>query len=212
MSSLKLWIDGPDGQLEARLRVCHPTKALAVLTHPHPQHGGTLDNPVVFHADRALHQNGFTTLRFNFRGVGGSAGQFDEGIGELRDLEAAVRWLRRLKPEAPLMIVGYSFGAWCAYRLAQEDTSISGLTLIGLPLEIYPFAQRDRLESCLAIVQPSNDEFGGLEQVQSFLDTPGKPARLWIVEDSTHLLQGRAADAARQIVAATQACLARLDV
>jgi alpha/beta superfamily hydrolase len=95
----KLWIPGPAGRIEAALRVAAEPPATAVVAHPHPVHGGTLHNPVVFHSERQLHEIGLTTLRFNFRGVGGSQGMHDEGRGEVEDLAAAASWIRGLSPD-----------------------------------------------------------------------------------------------------------------
>ena len=98
----KLWIPGPAGRLEAALRAACPSHGAAVLAHPHPLYGGTLHNPVIFHADRELNRAGLTTLRFNFRGVGESEGVHDEGRGELGDWAAATAWLRGMALEGPL--------------------------------------------------------------------------------------------------------------
>ena len=97
-----LWIEGGDGRLEAALRTASLPRAAAVLTHPHPLYGGTLHNPVVFRTDRELNRAGWTTLRFNFRGVGSSEGTHDEGRGEVEDVGAAVSWLRGIVPDVPI--------------------------------------------------------------------------------------------------------------
>ena len=86
----KLWIEGPAGRIEALLRVAPAPRAVAALAHPHPQHGGTMHNSVVYQVEHALHDAGVTTLRFNFRGVGTSSGSHDEGVGEQHDLRAAL--------------------------------------------------------------------------------------------------------------------------
>ena len=88
----RLWIEGPTGKLEAALRPTGTPRAAAVIAHPHPLYGGTLHNPVVFHADRELNRMGLWTLRFNFRGVGESDGFHDEGRGEIADVGACAAW------------------------------------------------------------------------------------------------------------------------
>src|SRR4249920_2859672 len=103
-----IWIDGPAGKLEAALRVAPDPRGAVVLAHPHPLYGGTLHNPVIFHADRELNRRGSTTLRFNFRGVGESAGVHDNGLGEVHDLAAAVRKARAMAPAKPMFVAGYS--------------------------------------------------------------------------------------------------------
>ena len=106
-------LTGPAGRLEAELhrpRTIDPTFR-ALVAHPHPLYGGTMDNGVVMLATRALVTAGGETLRFNFRGVGGSAGDYDEGRGERLDLAAAIAALRDRAPALPLLVAGYSFGA-----------------------------------------------------------------------------------------------------
>ena len=135
----KLWIPGPEGRLEASLRVACPARAAAVVAHPHPLHGGTLHNPVVFHTERELHRAGLTTLRFNFRGVGSSEGTFDEGRGETQDVGAAASWLRGVALGTPLLLVGYSFGSVCSIAHAARDRNVRGIVAIGMPVRLYEF-------------------------------------------------------------------------
>ena len=156
----KLWIPGPEGRMEAALRVAAEPCATAVVAHPHPLHGGTLHNPVVFHSERRLHELGMTTLRFNFRGVGDSAGTHDGGRGEVEDLAAAASWIRGLCPERPLILVGYSFGSVCAVKLAVREHTIRAVVGIGLPTRTYEFEEIARLGRPMAVVQASADEFG----------------------------------------------------
>ena len=201
----KLWIDGPAGRLEAALRTACPARAAAVVAHPHPEHGGTLHNPVVFHADRELHRVGFTTLRFNFRGVGSSEGAYDDGRGEVDDVGAAVSWLRGVAPGLPLFLVGFSFGSACSIRYAVGDDSVSALIAIGLPVGRYPIPGIAQLGRPLAVVQADNDEFGSLEEVRSALAVARPEGRLYTVEGTTHLFPQRAPDAALQVIRAAEA-------
>jgi alpha/beta superfamily hydrolase len=191
----KLWIPGPAGALEAALRVSCPARAGAVVAHPHPLHGGTLHNPVVFHTDRELFRRGFTTLRFNFRGVGTSEGAHDEGRGEVEDLAAAASWLRGVALGLPLFLVGYSFGSVCSIRLAQNDRSITALIAIGLPVREEPLDEIARIGQPLAVVQGSDDEFGSPEEVETVLRRAGSRAKLLELPGSSHLFPGRAAEA-----------------
>lgn len=156
--------------MEAALRVAAEPSASAVVAHPHPLHGGTLHNPVVFHAERQLHELGMTTLRFNFRGVGDSQGTHDDDRGEVEDLAAAASWIRGLCPERPLILVGYSFGAQCAVRLAAREHSVRAVVAIGLPTRTYPFEEIVGLGKPLAVVQASDDEFGSPDEVRALLN------------------------------------------
>lgn len=198
----RLWIEGPAGRLEGMLRISSPSRGAVVVGHPHPLHGGTLHNPVVFHADRELNRDGWTTLRFNFRGVGASDGTHDEGRGELEDFSAAASWLRGLDPTAPLVAAGFSFGSWCAVRYAVAEPSVAAVIAIGLPVQIYPFDELARLARPLAVVQADRDEFGEPAQVEALLARSRLEPRIRIVAGTTHLFPGRAADAGAQVALA----------
>jgi len=112
-----------------------------VFCHPHPQFGGDMYNRVIHIAVEAAQQEGFITLRFNFRGVGKSGGSYSEGIGEKEDVSAAIEFLHlNLKDQKlPLLLVGYSFGAWTGIPVAIKDHRIKGVAAISPPLEIYDF-------------------------------------------------------------------------
>jgi alpha/beta superfamily hydrolase len=195
----KLWIPGPEGRMEAALRVAAEPCATAVVAHPHPLHGGTLHNPVVFHAERELHEMGMTTLRFNFRGVGDSQGLHDDGRGEVEDLAAAASWIRGLCPDRPLLLAGYSFGSVCAVRLARREHSVRAVIAIGLPVRTYPFDEIAVLGKPLGVVQASDDEFGSPEEVRTVIDRARPRARLSIVEGTSHLFPKQARTAAARV-------------
>jgi alpha/beta superfamily hydrolase len=206
----RLWIAGRAGKLEAALRVASPARAAAVLAHPHPLHGGTLDHPVLFHADRALNRAGFVTLRFNFRGVGASEGAHDEGRGEVDDVAAAARWIGGLARGLPLLVVGFSFGSWCALRHAVADEAVAGVIAIGVPVALRPLEELPALGRPLAIVQAEHDEFGEPRAVRERIRGLDPPAELQVVSGTTHLFPGRAPDAAAAVAAAAERILARL--
>ena len=117
-------IDGPSGALEIAFTQPADTRvvALALICHPHPQFGGTMDNKVVQTLAKAFAELGFATMRFNFRGVGKSAGVFDDGIGETEDAAAALAWARSHLPEStPLVAAGFSFGCFVQTRLLPRS-------------------------------------------------------------------------------------------
>jgi alpha/beta superfamily hydrolase len=203
----RLWIQGPAGRLEAALRPGRDGAGVAVLAHPHPLHGGTLHNPVVFHADRALNRSGLTTLRFNFRGVGTSEGEHDEGRGEVEDVAAAVRWARTLLPDVPCVFVGYSFGSWCGIRHAVLDPGVTAVVAIGLPVKKYAFEVIGQLGRPFAVVQPEHDEFGTPQEIRRFTDLADPPALILVVPGTSHLFPGRAAEAGSRVVEAASALL-----
>lgn len=207
----RLWIPGPAGRIEAALRVAHAARAVAVVAHPHPLHGGTLHHPVVFHVDRQLHGLGLTTLRFNFRGVGGSDGEHDEGRGEIEDVGSAASWIRGLAPEQPLLLVGYSFGSLCSIRFALQEPAVRGLIAIGLPLREFPIREEImRFARPIAVVQGSADEFGAPDEVREILSAARPAGRLSVVEGAPHLFPKMAAAAAAAVEHETERMLAAL--
>ena len=197
----KLWIPGPAGRLEAALRVAARPRATVVVAHPHPQHGGTLDNAVVFHTERELHRVGMTTLRFNFRGVGTSEGQHDGGRGEVDDVAAAVAWLRGLADDVPALLCGYSFGSWCAVRYALRDRSIAGIVALGLPVDLYDVRGTIAgLGRPLLVVQAEQDEFGLPDAVRAAVEAARPPAAVRVIPETTHLFPGKAREVAAEVV------------
>ena len=146
-------IDGPAGRLEAAIDapVCDAalSQGVAVIGHPHPLYGGTMDNKVVQTIARALLQLGYTTLRFNFRGIGASEGAWDEGDGEKDDMMAVVGYARNLpefvdKPQVPLVLAGFSFGSYIASQvaeqLAQSEAPAQRLILVGVAASRFSVA------------------------------------------------------------------------
>ena len=115
------FIEGPAGALEAIVEeTAVPGSSYAVVCHPHPLYGGTMDNKVVTTVARALHETGIPTLRFNFRGAGASAGAYDDGVGETADADAVASWGAQRWPGRTLVIAGFSFGGYVGLRLAQQ--------------------------------------------------------------------------------------------
>ncbi len=133
--------NGPEGRLEGRYHHSKLTNApIAILLHPHPQYGGTMNNRVVFQAYQAFTRRGFSALRFNFRGVGRSRGAYDEGLGELSDAAAALDWLQSCNPDAPqCWIGGFSFGAWIGMQLLMRRPEITSFISIAPPASMYDF-------------------------------------------------------------------------
>lgn len=202
----RLWIEGPTGKLEGALRFAPSPPAAAVIAHPHPLYGGTLHNPVVFHADRELNRIGLLTLRFNFRGVEGSDGFHDEGRGEIADVAACAAWLRGAAPSVPLILVGYSFGSRCAVLHAHDDPQVAAVVAIGLPLRILDLSAVRTLDRPLAVVQGSRDEFGSPEEVRAL----APQAEVRVLDGAEHLFPGRAPEAGRAVAEVTRALLSRL--
>ncbi len=134
-------INGTAGRLEGRFsQGADPQAPIGLFLHPHPQHGGTMNNKVVFTLERAFRGHGFATLRFNFRGVGRSQGRFDRGCGEVSDAAAALDWLRTHQPDASeCWIVGFSFGAWIAMQLLMRRFGIDRFVAVAPPVNLMDF-------------------------------------------------------------------------
>ncbi len=125
--------------LEARLGLVEAARGGIVVCHPHPLYGGDMDNPVVVRAAEIAREVGLSTLRFNFRGVGGSAGAHDEGRGEQDDVRAALATLRAALPHGSLGLAGYSFGAWVSSRVADSASDLDAVCLIAPPVKMFDF-------------------------------------------------------------------------
>lgn len=134
--------NGPDGRLEGRYHHSSASNApIALVLHPHPQFGGTMNNKVVYTLFHAFVQQGCSVLRFNFRGVGRSQGVYDHGQGELSDAAAALDWMQIYNPNAAsCWIGGFSFGAWIAMQLLMRRPEISGFVSVSPPANMFDFA------------------------------------------------------------------------
>lgn len=133
---------GEDGRLEGRFTPGKTRNApIAIILHPHPQFGGTMNNPVVYHLYYTFVKRGFAALRFNFRGVGRSQGSFDHGQGELSDAAAALDWAQATNPDArACWIAGFSFGAWIGMQLLMRRPEVEGFISIAAPASLYDFS------------------------------------------------------------------------
>lgn len=134
-------INGPEGRLEGRYHHSkEPNAPVALLMHPHPQHGGTMNNKIVYILYHIFVRRGYSALRFNFRGVGRSEGVFDRGEGELSDAASALDWMQGYNPNARACWVGgFSFGAWIGMQLLMRRPEISGFLSISPPANMYDF-------------------------------------------------------------------------
>jgi alpha/beta superfamily hydrolase len=152
--------NGPEGRLEGRYSHSKRENApIALVLHPHPQHGGTMNNKVVYNLYHSFVNRGFSTLRFNFRGVGRSQGSFDDGQGELSDAASALDWLQTLNPNATdCWIGGFSFGAWIAMQLLMRRPEISGFVSIAPPANMFDFSFLAPCPSSGLILHGDNDE------------------------------------------------------
>lgn len=152
--------NGPDGRLEGRYhRGASPQAPVALVLHPHPLHGGTMNNKVTYLLYQTFAKRGFTVLRFNFRGVGRSEGVWGEGEGELSDAAAAMDWLQTQNPHASsFWVAGFSFGAWIGMQLLMRRPEFNGFISIAPPANMYDFTFLAPCPVSGLIVQGENDE------------------------------------------------------
>jgi uncharacterized protein len=138
----ELIINGPAGRLEARYHHEPASNSpIALILHPHPQFGGTMNNQVVYTLYHTFVERGFSVLRFNFRGVGRSQGFWDGGPGELADAASALDWLQIVKPDArSCWIAGVSFGTWIAMQLLMRRPELDGFICVAPPSNLYDFS------------------------------------------------------------------------
>jgi uncharacterized protein len=191
----RLAIAGPAGVLEG---IAHEAEGEAqplygIVCHPHPLYGGTMDNKVVYTVARALQTSGIATLRFNFRGVGASAGTYDEGAGETQDAAAvadfgAARW-----PNRRLILAGFSFGAFVALRLAlARDTA--RLITVAPPVGRFDFSELHAPECPWLVVQGDADEVVDPTAVISWVKRQHPGPELRVVHGVGHFFHGHLAE------------------
>jgi uncharacterized protein len=164
-------INGPEGRIEGRYHhVRTPAAPMAVILHPHPHHGGTMNNKVVYALYSCFVRRGFSTLRFNFRGVGRSQGSFDRGEGELSDAASALDWLQTYNPNAPTCwIAGFSFGAWIGMQLLMRRPEIEAFIAVAPPANVYDFTFLAPCPSSGLILQGDQDTVVPVEAVQKLV-------------------------------------------
>jgi hypothetical protein len=181
------------GRLECLLKEPPAPRRAAVVCHPHPKGGGTMNNNVVYRVAKALEEDGTAVLRFNFRGVGRSTGVYGEGVAETEDVRAALDFMATRHPTLPLWLAGFSFGARVGLAVAVDDARISKLLAVGLAVRMFDlgFLEQPRGGKPLAVVQAADDEYGARDEIEPFVAHLPPPTRLWIVEAATHLFPGR---------------------
>jgi hypothetical protein len=191
-----LELPGPAGPLEALFQACDGAapRAAALICHPHPRHGGTMHNKVVHRVAAVLHARGAATLRFNFRGVGRSAGDYDRGEGELADARAALGWLTARVPGVPVVAAGFSFGAWVAARLAAAEPALGTLVLVGPPVRVADFSPLQGLAVPKLVVQGDRDEVCPAADLEAVLPAWAPPLALRMVEGAGHFFDRRLAE------------------
>ncbi|PBS12968.1 alpha/beta hydrolase [Lysobacteraceae bacterium NML93-0792] len=186
VGDLEAIVDLPDADVDARPLV-------AVVCHPLPTQGGTMHNKVVTMAARALRELGASTVRFNFRGTGNSAGTYDEGNGETADLAAVVAWVRRERPGHALWLAGFSFGAYVSLR-ATDALQPDGLISIAPPAGRWDFDSIVLPQCPWLVIQGEADEIVDPQAVYDWLDDRGADAELVRMPDTSHFFHRKLMD------------------
>ncbi|MDP8961840.1 MAG: alpha/beta fold hydrolase [Actinomycetota bacterium] len=186
-----------DVRLEGNLATPdEPKGGAAVMCHPHPRHGGSMDSWMMPVLQRALADDGWPALRFNFRGVGNSEGSYEQGEGELKDVSGAVDYLlEQAGGDATLLIGGWSFGAHTTLRYALGDKRVAGWFGIGLPYRTREIDVPELSLDALArwtvpklFLHGSRDQIAGVEAIEELVHAAGAPKRLRIVDGGDHFL------------------------
>jgi uncharacterized protein len=205
-----LQISGPAGQIEAVMEMAEsPTQpVLAIICHPLPTEGGSMHNKVVTMSARALRECGIHTLRFNFRGVGSSEGQFDAGVGELEDLHAVAAWARTQHPDKTLWLAGFSFGSWVSIR-AADALQAGALISIAPPVgrRSWDFSNITLPQCPWLVIQGDADEVVDAQAVYDWVAQLPHPPQLLRLADTSHFFHGKLLDLRNGIKQAVHAWL-----
>jgi hypothetical protein len=190
---MTLDIPGPAGRLEALLETdpaAGPLRLAVVVCHPHPRFGGTLRNKVVHYVARGARRAAAVTLRFNFRGVGKSSGEYDQGVGEQDDFRAALTWMREQYPGLPLIAAGFSFGARVALAASCSDPRVERVLALGLPAGQGDWSYLARCPRPKHFVHSTRDQYGSREQMEALFRLAAEPKELLWIEAADHFFEG----------------------
>lgn len=194
----RVWIPQGDVALEGLRWVPEGATAApgVVLCHPHPLHGGNMKNSVVAAVWEALGPLGFALLRFNFRGVGRSGGEYDDGVGEVDDVLAALSFLSATPGVDPkrLAVAGYSFGAWTGGRAALRREGIEAVVLIAPPLEMWPMEELQTERRPQLAIVGDRDEYCSAAVFQKWFEGVKPPKEAVILPGVDHFFGGREGD------------------
>lgn len=190
-------INGPAGRIEARYH--HEpaqTAPVAIILHPHPQFGGTMNNQIVYHLYYTFVRRNFSVLRFNFRGVGRSQGLFDNGPGELSDAATALDWMQSYNPDArACWIAGVSFGSWIAMQLLMRRPEIEGFISVAPPASLYDFSFLAPCPSSGLMVNGGDDRVisteSVIELVEKLKTQKGVVIGHEVVPGTNHFFEGK---------------------
>jgi alpha/beta superfamily hydrolase len=188
--------NGPDGRLEGRFQPNPaPGAPIALILHPHPLYGGTMNNKVVFNLYQTFVRRGFGVLRFNFRGVGRSQGTYDNGQGELSDAASALDWIQGLNPNArQCWIAGFSFGAWIVMQLLMRRPELTGFVAVSPPASLFDFGFLAPCPSSGLIVHGTADDLVAEPEVAKLAQRLGNQRDIKVdyrkIQNASHFYEG----------------------
>jgi alpha/beta superfamily hydrolase len=197
----KIFLEGPAGSLEALLWTVAAERPaeVALVCHPHPLFGGTMHNKVVFQAARAVHEAGMPVLRFNFRGAGMSHGAHDQGRGEQGDVRAAIDYLVAEFPGVPIVLAGFSFGAYVGLRVGCADARVARVIGLGIPVNKWDMTYLRECRKPKLFISGAKDEFGSLGKIEELFAELPEPKKLRIVDGVDHFFTGKLDEVGREI-------------
>ncbi len=192
-NTVTTFLTGKAGELETLITLpetVSDTTPICIISHPHPLYGGSMTNKVVYILAKSFAELGAITVRFNFRGVGKSAGKYDDGIGEAEDLQMIVEELKKWRPQAPIWLAGFSFGAYVTVR-AHSVIKPEKLLLVAPPVSMYNFAELTEISIPWLVIQGGQDEVINAQAVKKWaFEQDNQPTLLWL-EDAGHFFHGK---------------------
>ncbi len=193
-------LNGPAGRMEARYHISKNRSApIALILHPYPQFGGTMNHPLVYELYHLFVKRGFSVMRFNFRGAGKSQGVFDHGQGELSDAASALDWMQAMNPEAKTCwICGMTFGAYIGMQLLMRRPEVERFISLGTPANLYDFSFLAPCPSSGLFVHGDNDRIAPYKDVFTALEKvktqKGVILQNDIIEDGNHFFDNKHAE------------------
>lgn len=184
----KISFSSEANKIEGLLQKNSDTNAV-VITHPHPLYGGNMHNNVVMAITRAYQKSGYTTLRFNFRGIGSSQGRYGDGIGEREDVRAAISYLNE-SGLTQINLAGYSFGAWVNGQLNCAANGIAEMVMVSPPVAFTGFESVNKLDCLKLIITGSRDDLAPVEKIKVSYPRWNPEARLEVINGADHFYGG----------------------
>jgi len=188
-----LIINGPAGNLEVLAEEPEDitvNSPIAIICHPHPLYGGTLQNKVVHTLAKACLELGMPAIRFNFRGVGKSEGHFEHGLGEQQDCIAVATWARQQYPGRPIWLAGFSFGSFVVYQVFTEIKA-QRILLVAPPVGLFQFQSMDNISIPWCVIQGKDDEITPPDSVEAWVKGQSSPPKFFYLDDVSHFFHGK---------------------